>query len=126
MSVDGLRELLSPRSQGSGHAVSPVRLLRPLDESALGSGAVHHFVFAYGSLIKAGSRTTSLPEAEAALEAELGSELGLRRSWCFRSPTGFTALGVTPCAQHPGRDDGRGAIPAKVAPHPGPPPPPAP
>lgn len=118
MSVPGLRELLSPCAERRSAAISPVRLLRPSDRPTLDAAAPErHFVFAYGSLISTASRAASLPEAGAALRAELGVGLGLVRSWCFRSPTGFTALGLTPCGRGALCDgDGGGGIGAGTPP----------
>eukprot|EP00993_Chasmostoma_nieuportense_P001944 NODE_2781_length_1093_cov_8.755694_g2651_i0.p1 GENE.NODE_2781_length_1093_cov_8.755694_g2651_i0~~NODE_2781_length_1093_cov_8.755694_g2651_i0.p1 ORF type:complete len:332 (+),score=58.07 NODE_2781_length_1093_cov_8.755694_g2651_i0:39-1034(+) len=52
------------------------------------------YVFGYGSIINNESRI-STSEGPVAL-ARMGAGLGWARSWNFRSPTGFTALGLMP------------------------------
>ena len=53
------------------------------------------WVFAYGSLVNADSAAAQLGAGGAAAQAaRLRAEAGYARAWSFRSPTGFTALGV--------------------------------
>ena len=66
------------------------------------------YVFGYGSIINNTSRKSTLQgispdfvaagaETDHAVIATLSPEFGYKRCWCYRSSTGFTALGLKYC-----------------------------
>jgi hypothetical protein len=68
------------------------------------------FVFGYGSIINNASRRSTLQSistqlasrdqgVDDAVLATLSPEFGYKRCWCYRSSTGFTALGLKYCAE---------------------------
>jgi len=59
-----------------------------------------HWVFGYGSIIEDASRNATLGASGGAHPSafvELSSAAGFVREWCFRAPSGFTALGLRRC-----------------------------
>ena len=68
------------------------------------------FVFGYGSIINNASRKSTLQSISSqaslrdqgiddAVLATVSPEFGYKRCWCYRSSTGFTALGLKYCAE---------------------------
>ena len=66
---------------------------------SMSGGGVIDAVFGYGSIVNNESRagTLAVPVDQAlAVPCTLMPSAGYTRAWCFRSLTGFTALGVLP------------------------------
>jgi len=53
-----------------------------------------HYIFGYGSLVNSESRRSTAGKDAPAVPARISADLGYLRSWNFRSPSGFTALGL--------------------------------
>lgn len=65
--------------------------------------AESEFIFGYGSIINNDSRHLTLQSLHTgntndnfAVLATISPKFGYKRSWCYRSSTGFTALGLQP------------------------------
>ena len=53
-----------------------------------------NFIFGYGSLINAASRSSTVGAAVPAIPVRVSAAFGYFRTWNDRSPSGFTALGL--------------------------------
>lgn len=67
--------------------------------STAGPRPTQHWLFGYGSIINEPSRLATLAadsseEPSPAAVIEISAEAGWVREWCFRAPSGFTAVGV--------------------------------
>jgi hypothetical protein len=58
------------------------------------AGTPKHYIFGYGSLVNSESRRSTAGRDVPAVPARISADLGYLRSWNFRSPSGFTALGL--------------------------------
>lgn len=61
------------------------------------------FIFGYGSILNRASRCSTFASlgsaSQVAYSANLSKSFGYQRRWCFRSSTGFTALGIVRVAE---------------------------
>jgi hypothetical protein len=58
------------------------------------AGAPRHYIFGYGSLVNPESRRSTAGAVTPAVPARISAGFVYLRSWNFRSPSGFTALGL--------------------------------
>lgn len=62
-----------------------------------------NYIFGYGSIINSESRRSTLAKSKTPCDTNeaypvmLSKDSGYVRKWCFRSQTGFSALGLQKC-----------------------------